>query len=135
MTAPAFCARIDPSSGGSGLALTRDGLRRWLQATGLPQRARDEVLIAAGEACSNVVEHSGAQPGPDAQPAAIIRATCEPSRVRVVVTDRGKWKDPVTVSGRGSRGRGRLMMAGLVDDVMIRTGPTGTTVELIKVHP
>jgi anti-sigma regulatory factor (Ser/Thr protein kinase) len=135
MTAPGFCAQIDPTLGGNGLALTREQLRRWLQATGLPERARDEVLIAAGEACCNAVEHSGAQPGPDAQPAAIIRAICEPSRVRVVVTDRGRWKDPVAISGRGARGRGRMMMAGLVDDVMIRTGPTGTTVELTKVRP
>jgi hypothetical protein len=52
--------------------------------------------------------------------------------VRIVITDRGNWKDPVPTSAPGNRGRGRAMMAGLVDHVEIRTGPDGTTVELTK---
>jgi anti-sigma regulatory factor (Ser/Thr protein kinase) len=128
-----FCARIDPAAGGAGLGPVRDRLRTWLQGAGLAEPDLHGVLIAAGEACSNVVEHSGAEPDAD-RPAAWIRASCDGGWVRVVVTDRGRWKAPVRTTGRGSRGRGRLMMAGLVDHVSILTGPDGTTVELIKEH-
>jgi hypothetical protein len=57
--------------------------------------------------------------------------------VHVVVTDRGNWKVPASdpsVPANG-RGRGRMMMAALVDRLDIRTGPDGTTVELIKELP
>ena len=131
MTSAEFCAAIDPSGGGAALMKIRDRLRRWLEDSGLSEPDLHEILIAAGEACSNVVEHSGARPAA-ASPAASIRVTCDERRVHVVVTDCGRWKEPKASSGPGSRGRGRLMMAGLVDQVDIRTGPDGTTVELTK---
>jgi hypothetical protein len=55
--------------------------------------------------------------------------------VRVVITDRGTWRDTGAGSGPDTRGRGRAMMIGLVDRVEIRTGPDGTTVELTKELP
>jgi anti-sigma regulatory factor (Ser/Thr protein kinase) len=127
-----FYSILDPAAGGSGLILARDGLRTWLSATGMPEVDLDEVLIAAGEACANAVEHSGALPD-GATPAAWITATSEPGRVRVVVSDRGRWKEPIPASARSARrGRGRSMMAALVDHLEIRAGSDGTIVELIK---
>jgi len=132
MSPATFCAPIDPTVGGSGLALTRDRLRGWLHRAGVPEPDLHLILMAAGEACSNAVEHSGAQPT-DADPAAWIRVTCEDALVRVVVADRGVWKEPDTARAQsGRRGRGRLMMANLVEHMDIHTGPTGTTVELVK---
>jgi anti-sigma regulatory factor (Ser/Thr protein kinase) len=98
--------------------------------------ALHEILIACGEACANAVEHSGALSHGD-EPGIRVTATRLSWGVRVIVSDRGHWKVPaseptVPVNGRG---RGRMMMAALVDRLDIRTGPEGTTVELIKELP
>ena len=129
---PSFHAALDPTDGGSGLALVRDQLREWLQSAGLVDPVLHEILIAAGEACTNAVEHSGAQAGVG-EPAAWIEGTCDATQVRIVVTDRGRWKEPdLTAAATGRRGRGRLVMGSLADRMDIRTGPSGTVVELIK---
>jgi anti-sigma regulatory factor (Ser/Thr protein kinase) len=118
------------AAGGSGLARVRDRVRPWLEGAGLQGAEVDEVLIAVGEACANAVEHSGAQSA-DGQAAACIECVCDAAGVRIVVSDRGTWKQPDTgVDNR--RGRGRLLMANLVDRMSIEPGPQGTTVELVK---
>lgn len=125
-----FFARLDPSAGGVGLIAIREGLRGWLCNVGLVEPGLHRLLIAVGEACSNVVEHSGA--GDDgAQLAGWIRASCARGRVRVVIADRGCWKTPV-LDGPAGRGWGRSMMTGLVDHAEVHPGPNGTTVELIE---
>jgi anti-sigma regulatory factor (Ser/Thr protein kinase) len=132
VTQPNFCAPLDPTDGGSGLSLVRDRLRDWLLGVGLVEPELHEVLIAAGEACTNAVEHSGAEAS-GGEPAAWIKGTCDATQVRIVVADRGRWKEqesPPVATGR--RGRGRLVMVSLVDRMDIRTGPSGTVVELIK---
>lgn len=127
-----FREALDPGIGGWGLARTRDSLRGWLRDAGITEPDLDEILIATGEACWNAVEHSGADRN-GAQPPAWIRVTCDERRVRVVVADHGRWKEPDLAAVRaGSRGRGRLMMVNLVDHMEIHTGPNGTTVELVK---
>jgi anti-anti-sigma factor len=132
MSGAEFREALNPGVGGSGLARTRDSLRGWLREAGITEPDLDEILIATGEACWNAVEHSGADHN-GAQPPAWIRVTCDERRVRVVVADHGRWKEPDLAAVRaGSRGRGRLMMVNLVDHMEIHTGPNGTTVELVK---
>lgn len=132
MTQPAFSAPLDPRAGGSGLSVVRDRLRNWLQEVGLAEPDLHELLIAAGEACTNAVEHSGAR-SDGGEPAAWISGTCDKTQIRIVVTDRGRWKEPESAPApTGRRGRGRLVMVNLVDRMDIRTGPDGTVVELIK---
>ncbi|HEX3826699.1 MAG TPA: ATP-binding protein [Sporichthyaceae bacterium] len=131
-----YAESIDPWAGGVGLGRARDSLRDWLAHAGVPEPALHEILIACGEACANAVEHSGARPDAGV-PGIQVTATRSARSVQVVVTDRGNWKVPAsepTVPSNG-RGRGRMMMAALVDHLDIRTGPDGTTVELIKELP
>lgn len=125
-----FHSPIDMASGAVGLALTRDSMRPWLRSVGMGDPDLHQLLIAVGEACSNVVEHSGADRSGE-HPPAWVEANCDGGRVRITVTDRGRWKesDPVP---NGKRGRGWLMMKNLVDQAYIHRGANGTTVELVK---
>jgi len=136
MTYGSFADSIDPAAGGVGLGRARDNLREWLVRAGVPEPALHEILIACGEACANAVEHSGALPN-GVQPGIQVTATRSSRAVQVVVTDSGNWKIPASDPSvpSGGRGRGRMMMAALVDHLDIRTGPEGTTVELIKELP
>jgi anti-sigma regulatory factor (Ser/Thr protein kinase) len=107
-------------------------LCEWLCRHGVREPQLHEILIATGEACANAVEHSGAE-GSRAGPAAWIEASCDQATVRIVVADRGVWKEPDPAGSLGGRrGRGRLLMAELMDQAAIRTGPSGTTVQLVK---
>jgi anti-sigma regulatory factor (Ser/Thr protein kinase) len=131
-----FRASLDPDLGGSDLAAFRDALRGWLRAVGMVQPALHNLLLAAGEACTNAVEHSGARVS-GTRPAVWIEASCQDDRVRIVVSDRGEWKVPERApdSQPSVRGRGRLLMTALVDQVEISTAATGTTVLLVKAIP
>jgi anti-sigma regulatory factor (Ser/Thr protein kinase) len=113
----------------------RDELRAWLLSVGVGAATVAEILVAAGEACANVLEHSGARRTGE-QPAGWLEATVEPGWVRVVVVDHGRWveRDPA-IFARRNRGRGRLVMAGLMNRVTVLTGDDGTTVTLLKQLP
>jgi anti-sigma regulatory factor (Ser/Thr protein kinase) len=136
MTYGSFADAIDPAAGGVELGRTRDHLRDWLAQAGVQEPALHEILIACGEACANALEHSGAL-SHGGEPGIRVTATRLSWGVHVIVADRGNWKVPASepsVPANG-RGRGRMMMAALVDHLDIRTGPEGTTVELIKELP
>ena len=136
MTDGSFAGAIDPSDGGAGLGQARDSLRDWLARAGVPEPALHEILIACGEACANAVEHSGAR-SEAGRPGISVTATRSKRGIQVLVVDHGVWKIPASEPSvpAGGRGRGRMMMAALVDHLDIRTGPDGTTVELIKELP
>lgn len=108
------------------LAGARHALRDWLDRCDLPRRTAQDVLIAAGEACANAVEH-----GHRATPDGIIRLFAETScdTVRVIVADSGKWK-PGDPADTPHRGRGLGIMKALSSRVTITPGPLGTTVEM-----
>lgn len=133
MTNGSFAESIDPSLGGAGLGRARDNLRDWLARSGVAEPALHEILIACGEACANAVEHSGARSS-NGIPGIRVTASRSARGIQIVVTDHGVWKIPASKPSvpSGGRGRGRMMMAALVDHLDIRTGPDGTTVELIK---
>ncbi|NMO91308.1 SpoIIE family protein phosphatase [Actinomycetospora sp. TBRC 11914] len=104
------------------LAEVRSALRRWLVAAEAPADATADLLVACGEACSNVVEHAY---GPGGGTVA-VRAVLEGGEVTATVRDNGQWR-----SARGEgRGRGTTLMRQCCDDVDVTTGVAGTTVTL-----
>jgi serine phosphatase RsbU (regulator of sigma subunit)/anti-sigma regulatory factor (Ser/Thr protein kinase) len=114
--------RLAFPAAGQELAPARRELRRWLQTTPLDDRARDDVLLAAGEACANAVEH--AYDG--AAGTVELVAAVDGDAVDLVVTDHGHWREPRP----STRGRGLGIMRRLVDDVDVETGEAGTRVHL-----
>lgn len=107
------------------LVQVRAALRSWLSRCGLSRRAATDVLIAAGEACANAIEHGLRNTSGQ------IRLTAEVSvtRLRVTVRDTGRWQ-PAQRRGEPYRGYGLRLMRMLMHRVDIRRTPDGTTVEM-----
>jgi anti-sigma regulatory factor (Ser/Thr protein kinase) len=95
-------------------------MRLWLAAVGAGPRAIADLLIAVGEACTNVVEHAY---GPEGG-IVTVRLELQLPDVVATVGDTGRWRSP----REGSLGRGTLVMRRCADDVRISRGSTGTTV-------
>jgi anti-sigma regulatory factor (Ser/Thr protein kinase) len=108
------------------LAGTRTALRSWLEQAGMGPDQTINVLIAAGEALANAIEH-GHRNSPEGPVG--LRVIALADRVHVTVTDSGSWKatvpDPNT-----TRGRGISLMRALMHDVTIESDDTGTTVQM-----
>jgi anti-anti-sigma factor len=111
------------------LAVARNRFTEWLRLHQPNTTARDELIIAVGEATANAYDHSGANSAPG-RAAAWIQAACRHGKVHVTVGDTGRWAIP-TPEPR-NRGRGRAIMAALTDHLELHTGPDGTVVELVK---
>ncbi|MFE9689300.1 ATP-binding protein [Micromonospora sp. NPDC005806] len=110
------------------LAPTRERLRGWLHAHGVDEWDVETVLIATGEACANAIEHGYrfASGG-----ITILRAELRDDRLEIEVRDHGGWRDDAGDDGI-DRGRGRLIMARVMDEAAITGTPEGTTVRMIK---
>jgi anti-sigma regulatory factor (Ser/Thr protein kinase) len=109
------------------LAAARHGLAGWL--TELPRAVADAdaLVLAAGEALSNAVEHGHRGDGRTVE----LTAWAEESGVAVRVGDRGTWQ---TGSASPFGGRGLRIMDALTEKVAIERGDppevSGTTVTL-----
>jgi anti-sigma regulatory factor (Ser/Thr protein kinase) len=104
------------------LAGVRQLLRRWLATRGASAEEVYDIVVACQEACANAVEHAY-RPG---RHSFELDATYDDGRVRVTIRDHGSWRPP-----RGThRGRGVMMMRGLMDTVDIEHTDEGTTVVL-----
>jgi hypothetical protein len=109
--------------------LLRDACRHWLRRLGWPDEEAEELLTAATEAVTNVVDHAYHPPAPDQLHQLVwfeATHTTHPSghrRVIITVADTGQWK-PAEVEGGVSRMRDR------VSTLDIEATPTGTTVRL-----
>jgi serine phosphatase RsbU (regulator of sigma subunit)/anti-sigma regulatory factor (Ser/Thr protein kinase)/transcriptional regulator with GAF, ATPase, and Fis domain len=108
------------------LAPTRTALRSWLTRAGLSPNQAMAVLIAAGEAVANAIEH-GHRLSPTG--AISLRATALADQVQLTITDTGSWKSP-RPDPDPHRGRGIALMRGLMHDVTIDHDTAGTTVKL-----
>jgi serine/threonine-protein kinase RsbW len=112
------------------LPSVRRALGRWLADLGVDAGTSRDIVLAASEAMANAAEHGG---GGDDEEQVSIEARLEQhdeglDEVVVSVRDRGRWRDPVPSH---ERGRGLLIMRGLVDDVRVEAGDSaGTTVVL-----
>lgn len=102
-----------------------------LRYAGWPDGDRADVMLAVDEAVQNAVEHGSA---PDAPVEVSVEAA--PTTARIVVCDRGRPGAP-TPEGpprppriSDVRGRGRVIMASLADEVRWRPRDGGTEVVL-----
>jgi anti-sigma regulatory factor (Ser/Thr protein kinase) len=103
----------------------RRAARRWLSAVGAAPRTVADLLIAVGEACTNVVKHAY---GPEGGTVTVHMELQLPD-VLAIVRDTGRWRPPRSADP----GRGTRLMRNLSDDLRIDHGPTGTTV-VIRRH-
>ncbi|MER7620951.1 SpoIIE family protein phosphatase [Streptomyces sp. NPDC126503] len=112
----------------SQLAPVRKALRSWLDRCDLPPRTVQNVLVAAGEACANAIEHGHGHrdaPGDTVR----LRAEAFADDLRLTIADTGRWKTPQPEHNT-HRGRGMTLMRSLMQQVTVTPGPTGTTVNL-----
>lgn len=79
-----------------------------------------EISVAASEAFSNAVEHAYAA----ADAAVEVDAGVSNGDLEMRVQDWGQWRAPRGVH----RGRGLGLMRGLMDEVVVTPGATGTVV-------
>lgn len=110
----------------SQLAPTRNALRKWLTRVRMGPDQALNVLVAAGEAVANAIEH-----GHRHRPDGLIRlgAIAVGDEVQLTISDTGSWKAPQP-SPHLRRGRGIPLMRSLMHDVDIRPATDGTTVHL-----
>jgi anti-sigma regulatory factor (Ser/Thr protein kinase) len=92
----------------------------------------DRVLIAATEAMANAVEH-GSSPGAGIEVA--VQVTARAARVRVLDAGRPGSRPPLgepeAPPVTSPRGRGRLMMRALAEEMRVRRRGCGTEVLLV----
>jgi serine phosphatase RsbU (regulator of sigma subunit)/anti-sigma regulatory factor (Ser/Thr protein kinase) len=102
------------------LSSLRSVMRVWLTDNGADPHATNDLLLAVGEACMNVIEHAYGAGGGSMQ----IHITIEGDEVVACVRDRGQWRP-----ARGTdRGRGIGLMEGAADAVHVEHTHEGTTV-------
>ncbi len=117
---------VDIPADANHLAGARNALRGWLTSVGVNPDQNLNVLIAAGEAVANAIEH-GHRNDPDGT--INLRATTLVDRLQLTVTDSGSWKPPKP-AGETRRGRGITLMRALMHNVTIDSAAAGTTVHL-----
>lgn len=101
---------------------------------GLSDDLVDELRLAVGEACGRAVAVNAAH-APDVPVKIVLRD--DPTGLTVEVTDAGPESGPVSEDVEELFGQDEVdprvalaVLAGLVDDLEITTGPAGTTVAL-----
>ena len=104
------------------LSGARGSLRRWLRAAGVAPEVENDLLVACGEACANVVQHAYAAAPGDLE----LEASLEGGLLQMWVRDRGQWRAP---SDRGG-GWGLQLMRALTDTVDVDRTAEGTVVHL-----
>ncbi|MFD5449484.1 SpoIIE family protein phosphatase [Streptomyces sp. NPDC127100] len=110
----------------SQLAPVRKALRNWLDQCELPPHTVQNVLVAAGEACANAIEHGHRDaPGDTVR----LRAEALVDDLRLTVADTGRWKTPQPEANT-HRGRGVALMRALMHQVTITSGTAGTIVDM-----
>ena len=122
----------DPSC----LAFLRAELRRWLSAAGVGSREASDIMIAAGEATANAVEHATAgRPAGSAPVEVTLTARADHATMRLTVADTGIWRPPPAdreEPAPGTRGHGVIFMHALMNEVTIDPAAHGTTVTMTK---
>jgi PAS domain S-box-containing protein len=110
----------------SHLAPGRAALRSWLTQAGVEPDQIQDVLIAAGEAVANAIEH-GHRDRPEGTIS--LRVSAVVDGLQVTVADTGAWKTPQEIAD-SNRGRGISLMRYLMQDLSIQSSGTGTTVHM-----
>jgi serine phosphatase RsbU (regulator of sigma subunit)/anti-sigma regulatory factor (Ser/Thr protein kinase)/FixJ family two-component response regulator len=113
-THPARPAELGPA---------RAVLRGWLEAIGASSAEISETLLAANEACMNVIEHAYEV---DEAGTFTLEGHLDGQTVVLIVRDAGRWSE---VRARG-RGRGLKLMEAVMDSVQLSFSSEGTIVVL-----
>ena len=93
----------------------RHSLDSWLELAGAPVEARASIVLATHEAMANAMQH-----GESGAPVTVRAEQDAEKGFMVMVFNKGSWKEPEP--GRVKRGRGLLLMTGLMSDVDIHAG-------------
>lgn len=108
------------------LPTIRHAFRRWLAGTGIEEDSTYGMVVACGEACSNVIEHAYGLASGDVE----VSAEMLGDEIELTVRDRGAWTPP-----RGAhRGRGLQMIQALMDGVDVLQTERGTTIRMRYRH-
>lgn len=108
------------------LAPVRSALRSWLAQCELPSQTAHNILVAAGEACANAIEHGHRHtPGDTVR----LRAEAFVDNLHLTIADSGEWKTPVAAVD-AHRGRGLALMRAMMQQVTVTPGPAGTIVDM-----
>ena len=107
------------------LAPARHRMRAWLEQVGVDHDAREEILLAVGEAVANAVEHGST----DAAQVVRLEASAVGDELIVSVSDTGRWQPGLEGFFTG-RGRGHALMQALADGIDVDGDQNGTIVTL-----
>ncbi len=132
-TGPGPCLRLPGiPADAHQLTRTRRLLVDWATATGLSRDHVNDLVLAAYEAMSNVVDHAY----PDSTGTFDLRGDHADHRVTVTVADHGRWKPATTTPALlpALRGRGLTLMKGLSDEFELVHDDTGTRVRMTFHH-
>ena len=106
------------------------------RSMGMSQDKIDEVKLAVIEACLNTLEHSQAKPR-QFQVTFSVLGQEEPEALQITVRDQGVGFSATGRAGKekvklSKRGWGLQIIEGLMDEVHIESGASGTTVVMCK---
>lgn len=123
VSSPRLFLRKEPATPEALAPLRRD-LREWLAMAGLDEYEATDLLIAAGEACMNAVQHAD-----DGARHRLFRVEgCRiGDEIILTITDTGSWREGL---GSGTGGRGIQLVRRLVESVEIVRRESGTAVTL-----
>jgi len=121
---PALHLRVPAKA--AQLSGVRTALREWLGVLGVGPDDLNALLHAAYEACTNAIEHAY-PPDTDGE-IHVDGVLADDGCLEIAVRDQGHWRTPPM--DPGTRGRGLMLMRGLLDAAEIRPGPDGTEVLL-----
>jgi serine phosphatase RsbU (regulator of sigma subunit)/DNA-binding NarL/FixJ family response regulator/anti-sigma regulatory factor (Ser/Thr protein kinase) len=109
------------------LGPTRAELRDWLEANGATPVEASEIMLAANEACMNVIEHAYSTDRDAGKNGSFtVEGHVDGHTVVLIVRDAGRWSE---VRARG-RGRGLKLMEAMMDSVQLSFSSEGTIVVL-----
>lgn len=106
------------------LVQVRSALRRWLRESGVSEDDTNEVLVACGEACANVVQHAYSENSVSGE--LVLEARLDGDHLEIRVRDHGHWRPAAERGG----GWGLQLMGALMDDVAVEHAPAGTVIRL-----
>lgn len=106
----------------AALAALRRSLSTWLEAVGVTDPPRGDVVLATHEGAANAIEHAGSASSID------IRAQLVGETITVEISDSGRW---ASSSVGNERGRGLPLIAALMSKLVVRTDQRGTMVRLV----
>jgi len=104
----------------------RRRLESWLLRHGLDHDDIVDVVLAVSEACNNSIEHAYSDNGSGPINLSVGK---DAEALRVVVEDRGTWRDPTPSE---ERGRGLMLIRHLMHTTDVETGLHGTRVSFVR---